>query len=120
MPCLKIVTNLPKTKIPVDFVNKIIPVLSKSVKKAPEKFICIVTPDSPISFGGESTSPGAIATLESIGNLGVNENKVIAKEVSAFVEKELGIHQDRFFLTFYDVVNYNVAKGGLTINLVEP
>lgn len=36
MPCLKIMTNLSKNKIPVDFVDKIIPILSKSVKKSEE------------------------------------------------------------------------------------
>ncbi|XP_028035646.1 MIF-like protein mif-2 [Bombyx mandarina] len=120
MPCLKIFTNLTNSFIPNDFVNKIIPVLSKAVQKSPEKFICLISPDCALSIGGESSTPGAVATLESIGNLGPSQNKVIAKEITDFVEKELGISKDRFFLTFYDLKNFNVAKGGITVDVLEP
>lgn len=40
---------------------------------------------------GDSKSPGAVATLESIGNLGTHENKIIIQALSQFIEKELGI-----------------------------
>lgn len=40
---------------------------------------------------GDSKSPGAVATLESIGNLGADENKVIIQALSTFIEKELGV-----------------------------
>ncbi|XP_059055351.1 macrophage migration inhibitory factor homolog [Achroia grisella] len=115
MPCLKILTNLPKSKIPADFVDKILPLLSRVVKKPVDKFLCIISGDCQVSFGGESTSPGAVATLESIGHLGPIENKVIIKEVSEFIEKELGISPNRFFLSFYDIKGYNIGKGGVTI-----
>lgn len=36
MPCLKILTNLPKSGVPSDFVNNIIPLLSKVVNKPAE------------------------------------------------------------------------------------
>lgn len=36
MPCLKVLTNISKSKIPKDFFNKIIPVLSEGVRKPPE------------------------------------------------------------------------------------
>lgn len=48
-----------------------------------------------MSFGDNSSDPAAVATLESIGHLGPNENKIIAKEVTAFVEKKLGISPNR-------------------------
>lgn len=33
MPCLKILTNLPRSEIPNDFVNKILPLLARVVRK---------------------------------------------------------------------------------------
>lgn len=58
-------------------------------------FICMVSSDCYLTFGGNSTAPNAVATLESIGNFGVEENKLIAKEVTEFIEKELGIAKDQ-------------------------
>ncbi|CAH1647354.1 unnamed protein product [Spodoptera littoralis] len=95
MPIFKLFTNLPKSQIPTDFVNKILPVLSRTVKKPAHLFICMVSSDCSLSFGGNSTDPSAVATLESIGNFGVEENRLIAKEVTEFIEKELGIPRDK-------------------------
>ncbi|XP_030020746.1 MIF-like protein mif-2 [Manduca sexta] len=117
MPILKLLTNLPKNQIPKDFVTKIVPILSRTVNKPPSKFTCIVSSDCCLSVGGDDSKPGAVASLESIGNLGVDANKVITKEISDFVERELGIEQDRFILTFYDLLPYNVSKGGITMDL---
>ncbi|XP_035433313.1 MIF-like protein mif-2 [Spodoptera frugiperda] len=114
MPILKIFTNLPKSKIPPDFVNKILPVLSRTVKKPEHLFICMVSSDCYLTFGGNSTAPNAVATLESIGNFGVEENKLIAKEVTEFIEKELGIAKDHFLMSFYDKRGRDIAKGGVT------
>ncbi|XP_026317948.1 uncharacterized protein LOC113228781 [Hyposmocoma kahamanoa] len=119
MPCLKIMTNLSKNKIPVDFVEKIIPILAKSVRKPEEKFVCIISGDNPIHMFGDSKSPGAVATLESIGNLGTDENKIIIQALSVFIKKELGIVPERFFLTFYDLEKYNVGVSGTTVDTFE-
>ncbi|XP_045509722.1 macrophage migration inhibitory factor-like [Colias croceus] len=114
MPILKIFTNVSREKIPVDFVNKILPVLAKVLRKPENLFSCVVAPDCVLSFAGDSTIPGAMANLESIGHLGPADNKVIAKEVTDFVEKELGVSPARFVLTFYDMQPYNIAKNGVT------
>lgn len=55
----------------------------------------MVSGDCDVSFGGDSNAPGAAATLESIGHVGPEDNKVIGKEVSEFIQRELGIHPDR-------------------------
>ncbi|KAJ0184014.1 hypothetical protein K1T71_000437 [Dendrolimus kikuchii] len=115
MPCLKILTNLSSSNVPSDFVNNIIPLLSKVVNKPPQKFTCIISSDCQLSFGGNSSEPGAVASLESIGHLGPKENKLIAKEVTEFVQKELGIPSSRFFLSFYDLQPNNVAIKGDTV-----
>lgn len=48
-----------------------------------------------MSFGGETSVPSAIATLESIGNLGPQENKEIVRELTKFLEKEIKVKPDR-------------------------
>ncbi|CAH0402116.1 unnamed protein product [Chilo suppressalis] len=115
MPCFKILTNLPKNKIPNDFVKRITPILSRTVGKPENVFICAVAPDSQISFGGDQTKPGAVATLESIGHIDAERNKQVVKEVTQFVTEEMGIPPERFFMTFYDIKNYNVGINGTTI-----
>ncbi|XP_050361390.1 MIF-like protein mif-2 [Nymphalis io] len=115
MPCLKIMTNILKSNIPKDFLVKILPVLAEGVRKSPDKFLCVIEGDCQLTINGNSTLPGVIATLESIGNLGPEDNKRIVKLLTAFMEKELGVPPNRFFLTFYDLTTYNVAKGGVTI-----
>ncbi|XP_047543909.1 macrophage migration inhibitory factor-like [Vanessa atalanta] len=115
MPCLKIMTNILKSNIPKDFLTKIIPVLAEGVRKSPDMFLCVIQDDCQLIINGNSTLPGVIATLESIGNLGSEDNKRIVKLLTAFMEKELGVPPNRFFLTFYDLETYNVGKGGVTI-----
>ncbi|KAJ2951909.1 hypothetical protein O0L34_g4162 [Tuta absoluta] len=119
MPALNILTNLPKAKIPKDFVDKIIPTLSKVVNKPEQKFICVVSGDALLHMHGDSSSPGAVARLESIGNLGPEQNQVISRHLADFVEKELGISPNRFFLTFYDLEKYNVSTKGTTVAQLE-
>lgn len=58
--------------------------------------MCVITGDCHISFGGDSSKPSATATLESIGNLGSQENKKITRDITYFVEKEINIHPDRY------------------------
>ncbi|XP_028170941.1 macrophage migration inhibitory factor-like [Ostrinia furnacalis] len=114
MPCFTILTNVPKSKIPVDFADKIIPVLSRVVGKSADKFTCIISGDCIASFGGDSTSPGAVATLESIGNLNSKQNRVIVKELSDFLAKEINVMPDRFFISLYDIQSHNVGRFGKT------
>ncbi|XP_048006039.1 macrophage migration inhibitory factor homolog [Leguminivora glycinivorella] len=116
MPCLRILTNIPSSKIPTDFVNKIMPVLAKVVRKDVEKFSCVIVGDCQLSFAGDSSQPGAISTLESIGHVEPEDNRMIGQELSTFVQQELGIHPKRFFISIYDIKGTNIVKGGDTLN----
>ncbi|OWR43796.1 macrophage migration inhibitory factor [Danaus plexippus plexippus] len=115
MPCLNIFTNIAKSQIPQNLVSKIIPVLVKGVKKPPEKFICVVNADCFLNMKEDSETPGIVATLESIGHLGPEENDIIVKELAKFFETELGVQPSRFFLTLYDLEKHNVAINASTI-----
>ncbi|XP_045784292.1 macrophage migration inhibitory factor-like [Maniola jurtina] len=119
MPVLKIFTNVPKSQVTKDFMAKVIPVLVDGVKKEAEKFTCMVQGDCLLSIDGDSTLPAATASLESIGHLGPEENKRIAKLLSAVMQSELGVKPGRFLLTFYDLEPHNIAKNGTTIATLE-
>ncbi|XP_013189178.1 macrophage migration inhibitory factor [Amyelois transitella] len=119
MPCLRILTNVPKSKIPEDFCNRIVPVLVRTVKKQAEKFSCVICGDCQVTFGGDSSAPGAIATFESIGSVGPEENKVLVKELSAYMQKEIGVAPERFFVSCYDMKGYNIGKGGITLEYLD-
>ncbi|MPC28170.1 Macrophage migration inhibitory factor [Portunus trituberculatus] len=56
-----------------------------------------VLPDQLMSFGG-SSEPCASVRLSSIGRLGVELNKTYAAKIFVFMEKHLGISNDRIFL----------------------
>ncbi|KAJ2954150.1 hypothetical protein O0L34_g2377 [Tuta absoluta] len=114
MPCLNIVTNVQKTKIPKDFVDRIIPVLSKSVGRPEDVFICAITGDAHLHMFGDSKTPGAVASLESIGNLGPEENQLISRQLSDYVKKEIGVEPGRFFLSFYDLKSHEIGIRGTT------
>lgn len=63
-----------------------------------------------MSFGG-STEPCAIANLMSIGSLGVEQNKKHAKALYEFVEKELGVPNDRFVFLFCNQIILSITEG---------
>ncbi|XP_047520582.1 macrophage migration inhibitory factor-like [Pieris napi] len=117
MPHFRIETNVPKSKIPHDFVTKTVPVLAKALGK-PESY-CVVTviPDLLMSFGG-TTEPCAIANLMSIGALGVEQNKKHSKVLFELVEKELGVSHDRMYITFQDEPTGNVGFKGTTFHSI--
>ncbi|CAG9104034.1 unnamed protein product [Plutella xylostella] len=117
MPHFRIETNLSKSKVPQDFVTKAIPVLAKALGKPEAYCVVSVIPDTIMSFGG-STEPCAIANLMSIGSLGVEQNKKHAKALFELVEKELGISNDRMYITFQDEPTGNVGFKGTTFHSI--
>lgn len=52
--------------------------------------------DCTVAFGHQETGQAsAVASLETIGNLGIEENKIITAEVTEFFRKELGIAPEK-------------------------
>ncbi|GBP66482.1 Macrophage migration inhibitory factor [Eumeta japonica] len=105
---LRIETNVPKSKVPQDFVDKAIPILAKALGKPAQYCVVSVIPDLPMNFGG-SSEPAAIANLMSIGSLGVEQNKKHAKVLFELVEKELGIPQDRCYCASHKTMVWTSA-----------
>ncbi|XP_073955132.1 macrophage migration inhibitory factor-like [Choristoneura fumiferana] len=117
MPHFQIQTNLPRSKIPQDFVYKSVPILAKILDKPVELCVVSVVPDLIMSFAG-TTEPFAISSLLSIGHLGVEENKKHSKALSELVEKELGIPANRMYIQFQDEKKANVGYQGTTFETI--
>ncbi|CAG5130087.1 unnamed protein product [Candidula unifasciata] len=102
MPTFAISTNLKRDQIPKDF----LPAASKFIASAlgkPESYVLIqVNPDQLMSFGG-TDEPCAVISLASIGAVGGDKNRKLAPKLSAFIEQQLGIKQDRFYINIYDI-----------------
>ena len=65
---------------------------------------CAVTivPDQMMMFGGVE-GPCAMASLTSIGKLGLNENKKHSKALAEHVQKHLGVPPNKMYIEFKDV-----------------
>ncbi|GFG29196.1 hypothetical protein Cfor_04923 [Coptotermes formosanus] len=115
MPHFRLETNIPKSKVTVDFLKQTTALMAKALGK-PESY-CVVTviPDLPAVWGG-SSEPCGTATLMSIGKLGVEENKKHAAALHDHIEKNLGIPRNRLYITFVDEDAANVGYNGTTFH----
>ncbi|XP_075217331.1 macrophage migration inhibitory factor homolog [Lycorma delicatula] len=117
MPFFRIETNLPKSKVPATFHQTTVKVIAKALGK-PESYCGIlIVPDQSISFSGSSDLCGN-ASLMSIGQLGVEQNKKIAAIIYDHIEKELGIPKDRMYISFIDSPSSDVGYNGTTFHAI--
>lgn len=86
--------------------------VSTTLGKA-ESYVMVSLNPSAMSFGG-TLGNAAFLYLASIGHIGPETNKPAAKELSALVEKHLGIPSDRVFIQFSDAAAANFAWRGNT------
>ena len=66
-------------------------------------------------WGGEDV-PCAIASLMSIGKLGLKENKEYSKVLAKHVEKNLGIAANHMYIEFQDVKTADLGYDGTTFH----
>jgi len=115
MPVFKLDTNVPAEKVTEQFLKQTSKVIASTLKK-PESYVAVqVVPDQKIIFGG-SSEPCGNASLMSIGQLGIAENKKHAAVIYEHIEKTLGIPRDRFYITFTDCVPSVVGYNGSTFH----
>jgi len=89
MPSFTIATNISKDKIPVNFAKETCTLIARTLGK-PEAYVVVhVNPDQILSWGG-GDEPAAIATLTSIGRLGVDLNKKHSAVLAEHIEKKTG------------------------------
>jgi phenylpyruvate tautomerase len=86
--------------------------ISVTLGKA-ESYVMVSVCPSSMSFAGQ---PGnaAFLYLASIGHIGPETNKPAAKELTALVEKHMGIPANRVFIQFSDAAAANFAWQGNT------
>ncbi|KAH9404427.1 hypothetical protein TYRP_000250 [Tyrophagus putrescentiae] len=104
MPQLEIRTNLRLSQIPANFNQKATEMLSTLIS-------CLqiaVIPNQLVTFGGTS-EPCALVTLNSIGNISCEENRVNCKNIHSFLETELSLPSKRVFIIFNNVHRNDLA-----------
>ncbi len=101
MPLIKISSNLPKENFSDAFQIRIVDVIATTLRKPKQYVACHIIPDQMMSFGG-SSEPCAQVVLQSIGRLGVEENKTYSRVIADELQK-LGIGPDRQYIFFHDV-----------------
>ncbi len=101
MPLIKISTNLPKEKFTDEFHMNLVDVIATALSKPKQYMACHIIPDQNMSFGG-SFEPCAQVLLQSIGRLGVEENKTYSRVIADELQK-LGVAPDRQYIYFHDV-----------------
>ncbi|XP_077996134.1 macrophage migration inhibitory factor-like [Glandiceps talaboti] len=113
MPTLTVFTNVPKDKIPEDFLTTTTDLLFKILGK-PKQYNCVhIIPDQIMSFGG-TTEACASVTLACIGKLGLEDNKGHTKAVMEHLQSTLGIKPARMYITFVDVAAQNAGHNMTT------
>jgi phenylpyruvate tautomerase len=102
MPFLKIITNVPKSKIPINFLINLTNLLETVLKK-PRAYCCVqIQTDQILSFGC-SYQPCAIVTLSSVGRLGPGQNKILSEVIMQVLEENIGVIPYLTYIIFQDV-----------------
>ncbi|XP_045619978.1 macrophage migration inhibitory factor [Procambarus clarkii] len=115
MPCLVISTNIPKERVTPEVMTSFSKQFSTVIGK-PEQYCMVqVIPEQLMTFGG-TFDPCASCTLVSLGQLGVAENKAIAKKIYEFTEKILGVPTDRMYIQFVDKPSSEIGYKGTTFH----
>lgn len=105
MPICQITVSLPKEKVPADFSKQVAEVLARCLRKPIHYVVVHVATDQHIFSGSASnaTTPTGLATLSSIGSVGLEDNRKTIAEVTKLVNAKLGISADEFRMVFVDL-----------------
>ncbi|XP_022337851.2 macrophage migration inhibitory factor homolog [Crassostrea virginica] len=112
MPLFVLYTNLPKDKIPEDFLPKTSAFLAKQLEKPESKVTVRVNADQMMITAG-SADPCAIVEINNITDGAKNKDTAMA--ITNFVETNLPLPQNRFYIIFTNQRGQNVSFEGKTI-----
>ncbi|XP_022337850.1 macrophage migration inhibitory factor-like [Crassostrea virginica] len=111
MPTFVVNTNLPKDKIPPDFLQQTSAFLAKQLEK-PEFYVVVrVNPDQMMITAG-TNEPCAIVELHNITDGA--KNKENAEAITNFIESTLAIPKSRFYVIFTNLRREDIAFQGKT------
>lgn len=102
MPFLKISTNVAKDKVPENLGKELVQMVAEMMGKPIEYVAFQIETDLSMTFG-HSDLPCAQVLMQSIGKLGVEENKVYSNKLCTALEDKLGIPPNRLYIFFHDV-----------------
>jgi hypothetical protein len=114
MPYFSIETNKSMDKSSTqDLIKRISTFISDLVGKPEQVLMVSIKPDIPLIFAGDD-KPAAFVRLKSIG-LAKDRCSEFSASICGFVEKELGISQDRVFIDFIDLDGKMFGWNGNTL-----
>ena len=121
MPILSIETNVPASGISDEAVEELIAAVAETLDKPAGYVKCTVKPGLMIAMGlGENAKkPCALVSLESIGKLGVEENKKHSAKLFPLISQHFRIPEDRLTITFTDFLSHNVGLNGTTVRAIR-
>ncbi|RNA00674.1 Macrophage migration inhibitory factor [Brachionus plicatilis] len=101
MPFLRLITNVPKSKIPPNFNEHMTEILQSLLNKPKEYCSVQIIPEQILTFG-KSHEACALVVLMSVGRLGTMENKVYSEILMTELANSLGILPHLTYITFVD------------------
>ncbi|XP_050521153.1 macrophage migration inhibitory factor homolog [Daktulosphaira vitifoliae] len=114
MPTLSIITNLPKHKVPSSFLADASHMLSQKLNVHEGHVIVKIKAAQPMHWFMDESLCG-IGSLSGTGIYGLEENKKNSAFIFDFIEKELGIPQNRLYISFVDQKPSNVGVQRTTL-----
>lgn len=101
MPFVKIVTNVPESKIPPNFDVYLTDLLSSILSKPREYCSVMINAGAIVNFGG-SHAPSALVTVLTVGRMGATENAAYSATLMSELESHLGALPFQTYIRFVD------------------
>jgi len=101
MPIMKLVTNVPESKIPPNYDAYLTDLLSSILNKPKEYCSVMISASEIINFGG-SHLPSALVTLLTVGRMGYTENAAYSATITSELERTLGVLPFQTYIRFID------------------
>ncbi|XP_050431118.1 macrophage migration inhibitory factor homolog isoform X7 [Adelges cooleyi] len=114
MPTLSLITNVPKYKVPASFLSDASKLVSE-ILKTPESEISVKIKTGDPMYWHNNYSYCGIGSLAGVGIYGFEENKNNSFSIYNFIEKQLGIPQNRLYISFVDQKPSNIGVQGTTL-----
>lgn len=114
MPMVRVATNLPNDKVPVDFEIRLTDLLSRSMGKPRERIAVEVAAGARLVHGA-THDPATVISIKSIGAVFPDDNIRHTAAITEFCGKELGLPKDKVVITFHDLAPVTVGFNGTTV-----
>ncbi|XP_077462393.1 D-dopachrome decarboxylase [Stigmatopora argus] len=118
MPFLDLLTNLPASSFPEDFLKKLCSFTADVLGKPDDRMNLIVKPGLPMWIAG-SCSPCVVLSISAIGVTDTaDKNKEHSAELFRYLTRELSLTEDRIVLQFHKLEPHQVGKKGTVLSFL--